>query len=145
MARNFLINLSHGSTNLYLTDTGLAGGRRCRTETPGVAALFEPQSGNTSIAAGGYPFTEFPASAGGGRAFEIQIKNCPTSRFEDLRDLIDDLISDDAAAVVTFTGEPGSAIVNASPNFNPIPLEFDGFSNNNIRNVTVRFITSPNS
>lgn len=146
MARNYKIGLTGAvGPTVWLTDDGTEDGRRCRTAIPNIAALFEPVSGNTTVAAGGSPFTEKPLTNGGGRQFEIQIPNCPTARYDELRTLIDAAVANDTAITIELTGEPGTAEVDASPNYSPIPLDFDSQQNtDNMRAVVVRFMTIPN-
>ena len=144
MARSFKISISDGLTTVWLTSDGLEGGRPCRTQIPGIAGLYEDVSGNTTVAAGGVPFTEKPLTNGGGRDFDIIIPNCPTARYNDLDALKSALVDAAGLATLTFDGEPGTIEVVAIPRFDPIPLDFDsGFNTDNMRGVIFRFKTAP--
>jgi hypothetical protein len=142
MAREYLISITYGGSTVWLTSDGLNTGRRCRTETPGVDSLFETESGNTTVAAGGSPFTEKPLTAGKGRPFEIHIPSCPTARFTALVTLKDAAVAASGAATVTFAGEPGSKTVSAVFNFAPTPVSFGRFRTGTIKDVVLRFITA---
>lgn len=142
MAREYLVSIQFGLTTVWLTSDGTGSGRRCKTEIPAADQLFEDESGNTTVAAGGSPFTELSDSAGGGRPIEIAIPNCPTDRLSDLQDL-------HAAAgaagelEITIAGEPGSVTVSAIQHYNPVPIGFGRFTAGNMKNVVLRYITTP--
>lgn len=146
MARDFLFSITYDGDTIWLTSDGTETGRRCRTEPTNIDRLFEDASGNTTVAAGGSPFTESPLDGnGGGRDFEINIPNCPTARFDDLVAMKDDA-GTAGEVTVTIDGEPGSKTVTAIYHWNPIPIGFDPrFSTaaSYVRNVRLRFITTP--
>jgi hypothetical protein len=144
MARSFKISITDGLTTVWLTSDGLEDGRPCRTQIAGVAALYEPVSGNTTVAAGGVPFTEKPLTNGGGKPFDILIPNCPTARYEALESLKNSLVAAGGLATIHLEGEPGTVDVDAIPRFDPIPLDFESqFNTDNMRGVLFRFTTAP--
>lgn len=144
MARYFLISIQQGATTVWLTSDGTNTGRRCRAICPEIATLFEPESGNTTVAAGGSPFTESPLSAEGGRPFEIQIPFCPTARFDELVSLKDAAGPAGEYTIEFDDGEPGSKTVTAIAFYNPVPIGFSPqFSPDYVRDVVLRFITTP--
>lgn len=144
MARHFLIKITQGATEIYLTSDGTENGRRCRTDVPNVDTLFDSESGNTTVAAGGSPFTESPLSAEGGRPFEIQIPFCPTARFDDLVSQKDAAGTGGEYTIEFSGGEPGDKTVTAIQHYNPVPIGFGSrFSPGYVRDVVLRFITTP--
>lgn len=146
MSRFYLIHLtgtgSAGAVSIYLTSDGLIGGRRCKTTIDGAAALLNPQSGNTTVAASGSPFTEKPLIAGRGRPFAIKIDWIPTARYLTLKDLIDNSATNNLDITITAAGEPGSINVNAIPNFAPGPYDLESFRDDTIKGLELRFITT---
>lgn len=145
MAKHFLFSIAYGLTTVWLTSDGTSGGRRCKTEPTGIDQLFEDISGNTTVAAGGSPFTESPLDNGGGKAFEINIPNCPTARLTALQAL-KTAAGKTGVLTVTINGEPGSKTVTGVFHWNPIPIGFDPqftTTAHYVRNVRLRIITTP--
>lgn len=150
MARHYLINISGtgpgGPTSIYLTTDGLVGGVRCKTRVPEADTLLTPATGNTTTASDGSPFTEKPLTAGKGRPFTIEIPNCKIPVYDDLKELIDYVVDQNADLQVVFSGGDTDDIdVQATPNFAPVPIGIareKAFSPGIIKNVTLRFITT---
>ena len=146
MSKYFLINISgtgpSGAVSYDLTSNGTNTGRPCKTEVVGVASLLSPESGTTTVASDGTPFTEKPLTAGKGRPFELNSAWVPTSVYEDLKELIDYVVDQGTDVAITGSGEPGDFDVQAIPNFAPIPIDFDGFSTDIIKGLKLRFIVS---
>lgn len=145
MAKRFLYSITFDGDTVWLTSDGTEDGRRCKTEPTAIDHLFDDISGNTTVAAGGSPFTESPLNNGGGKAFEINVVNCPTARYNELI-AIRDAAGKTGELTITIEGEPGSKTVTAVWHWNPIPIGFDPeFSTAAayLRNVRLRFITTP--
>ncbi len=143
MPRNYLISIQQGATTVWLTSDGTNTGRRCRTTVDNLAALLEPESGNTTVAAGGSPFTEQPLSDEGGRPFEIQIANCPPARYDALVALKNAAGPGGEYTIDFDDGTPGDKTVTAIAHYNPVPIGFQGFGTNVVKSVALRFITTP--
>jgi hypothetical protein len=143
MAKYYLISIEQGATTVWLTSDGTNTGRRCRTVIPQMAAILEPESGNTTVAAGGSPFTESPLSAEGGRPFEIQIPNCPKARYDALVALKDAAGPAGEYTIAFDDGTPGDKTVTAIAHYNPQPIGFDAWGTDVVRGVQLRFITTP--
>lgn len=136
---------SGGAVDIFLTSTGAAGGRPCKNTipNPGLAGLLTPNSGNTTVASDGTPFTEKPLTAGKGRPFEIETAFCNTDVYDDLKDLIDYCVEHSTLIQVTGTGEPGDFDVACSPNFGEgYPIDFEGFGEDVIKGLKMRFIVA---
>ncbi len=143
MSKYYLISIVQGATTVWLTSDGLNTGRRCRTLIPQMAALIEPESGNTTVAAGGSPFTETPLSEGGGRPFEINIPNCPPARYTALRNLFTAAGPAGEFTIDFDDGTPGDVTVTGIQHYNPEPIGFEEWGTTVVRNVKLRFITTP--
>lgn len=147
MAKYWLVRIqgtgSGGAVSIYLTRDGLVTGAPCKIAFPAADVILSPVAGNTTVGNTGDPFTEFPLVATGGRTFEITAAFMATTVFEDLKELIDFVVSEGTNLTITATGEPGTISAEAKPDHAPIPLGFDSFVTNQIRNVKIRLKTAP--
>jgi hypothetical protein len=151
MAKEYLIsitgNVASVPTTVWLTRDGTNTGARCRTDVPNADALFAANSGNTTVASGGVPWTERPLANGGGRPIEIHFRGtlAASGLFASLKALIADADANDGEFTITFAGDPGSVTVLAAINYAPVPFSWGKFAGGRIKDVVARFITKPNS
>lgn len=131
-----------GAVSIYLTDDGTANGRPCKTTIENLAALLTPQSGNTTVASDGTPFTEKPLTAGKGRPFAIVAAWTRTTVFSSVKTLIDHCAAQGTNVRITGTLGPSEFDVDAVPNFDPIPIDFEGFNADAVKGLRLRFVTS---
>jgi hypothetical protein len=151
MAKEWLIsitgNVASVATTVWLTKDGTNTGARCRTETPELDSLFAPSSGNTTVAAGGSPWTEKPLANGGGRKAKISFQGtvAASGLYSDLKELFDDADANNGSFTVTFANDMGSISVLADPDYDPVPIGFNPRSvGGRIRGLVLRLITKPN-
>lgn len=139
MARFYTISIG----GIYLTDTGLVGGRPCKTELQGISALLIPDQGNISVGADGTPFREKPLIAtGGGRGFAIIAAFMAKSVYDTIKSALDTAATANASINIVGAGTPGNFDVDAIVFDNPQYISYAGFSGDNLKGVTISLITT---
>jgi hypothetical protein len=146
MSKYYLINIagtgSGGAVSLWLTSDGTETGRPCKTVVNGIAGLLSPESGTTTVASDGTPYTEKPLTAGKGRPFELDSAFVPSDLYDDLKALIDYVVEQGTAIDIAGTGTAGDFDVSAIPNFVPVPIEFEGIGIDVIKGLKLKFIVA---
>lgn len=139
MARFYKIKIG----SIWLTDTGLEGGRPCKIIVPEAAALLVADRGNVSVGNDGTPFRETPLTpTGGGRPFTILAANMATAVFDSLKTALDTAAGSNAAINITGEGTPGDFDVDAVVFDNPEYINFEGFGEDYVKNVKMSFVTT---
>lgn len=141
MARNYLINFND---NVYLTGDGSETGRVCKNIITGADALrFAARSGNSSKAADGATFNEFPINTGAGFDFEIKVPVIDKAIYDLIAaEIAASEIADAPPLEITATA-PGVAgfIVFARAFYNPVPIGFESFTGAKYLHAVFRFST----
>jgi hypothetical protein len=140
MARFYKIKIG----SIWLTDTGAEGGRPCKVDVDGAAALLAPDQGNVSTGNDGTPFREKPLTpTGGGRPFVITAAFMTKTVYDNLKSALDTAAGDNSEFNVTGDGVPGNWDVDAIVNDDPQYLGFEGFTGADVlKGVRISLITT---
>lgn len=129
--------------DLYLTSTGLVGGKPCELSIPNLDALEIEYAGNTVKAADNFPHDFITEFDGRGIDLPIIVSYFPQAILGSLKTLFAaSIVGDDDLLVLITGGDLGDFSVDARPTFAPDgrtkPIQTAGeFSGGIIRTVTI--------
>ena len=125
--------------SVYLTSTGLVGGKPCKTSVNGLQSLKPAKNKNIIKAIDGTPFSQF-TSLKKGIDLEVSIDWLDDSVFDDINDVFDDSDDNEATFALVVSGDGGTFTVNVVPNSDYVI--FDKFANGILQGVKYRMVTA---
>lgn len=138
MARYYSLQIG----TVYLTDTGLVGGKPCRIKIEPVESLRVNYAGQTAPSADGTPYTVAFAVGTKGRALTVTIDYLPKTVLDSLVTLINTALQNNTTITLIGTGDLGNFNLQAVPAL-PNPIRAGGrFSNAILQDVSLSFITA---
>lgn len=127
--------------SLYLTDTGLVGGVKCKSEVDGLDALLLNYTGAVIIAADGTPHAQIADNTEGkGAPIAIRPFVLTTSVFTSLKTIFNTALAGGTSINVIITGDTGTFNLQCLPGL-PKPIAGSGkFINGRIFEETINFV-----
>lgn len=135
MARDWTIAIG----GVYLTEDGLVGGKRCKTDIQGLHRAFITRKRRNEQVSSGDVVSQISPAQNAGIDISIKLEFVLADSFAVIKDIIDD-ISNGGTTTLYFDGPPGTFNFTAIPANDPIisNLKFRG---DYIEEVTYAFKT----
>lgn len=131
----YSVNIS----TIYLTETGLTGGDKCKLEISNVEDILTSTAGTVTPSITGSPvFQTIPWTSG--KQFDIRVNVLNEAQWIDLKELINTAQENGTSFTIAATGDIGDFSVSVKP-FPNKPFAAQKFKNGRIYGITLRFIT----
>lgn len=125
--------------DIYLTSTGLVGGKPCKTSVNGLQALKPALLKSVIKAIDGTPFSQTSAGKKG-IDLEISIDWLAQSVYDDINDIFDGADNDGTTFDLVIAGDGGTFTLDVVPNSDYVI--FDKFTNGILQGVKYRVVTA---
>lgn len=122
--------------DIYLSSDGAETGIPCFLTVAGANDFFTLVSGNVIDTAGGRVVQSVVYAKD--KDFEIQVSILPAAIWDDLKELREQLLTDDEPVNIVGTARPGNFDVEAKPRIDEM-FTFESFDNDYIYDVSMKF------